>query len=432
MRRRRVVPHDLKPTSPGSISDTLPKLDLFPKIDKEYQVRSEQGGAISIVTYIIMFALFCSEFTAYTTTTVTEHLKVDSKAEGRLKININLTFPRLSCADADLVAMDVAGEHQLGIQHTIHKHRLDKDGSTIGEKFKSKLKTKHDTEKIKPLPKNYCGSCYGAGAEPKSCCNSCEDVKTAYAAKGWDVSGVLNTAEQCKREKNNPATAARVGEGCNVEGYLAVNKVAGNIHIALGKSRSVNGRLIHQFSPDQLNHFDTTHTINQLGFGETFPGQTNALDGMSKAIDSTKSLTGVFQYYIKVIPTQYTAANGYSVTYSNQYSFTQKFVGVGEGHPEAEAAKKEHQPHQGHGHRHPSIIRALPGVFFIYDMSPFVVHRTEERPGFFHFIVRLCAVLGGVFSVSAMVERLASKGVEVITGKKQRARSSSGAGMMFR
>ena len=104
-------------------------------------------------------------------------------------------------------------------------------------------------------------------------------------------------------------------------------------------------------------------------------------------------------------------------------------MGVGEGHPQSEIAKKEHQPHQGHGHRHPSIIRALPGVFFIYDMSPFQVRRTEETTSFFHFIVRLCAVLGGVFAVSSMLDRFCGGAKELVTGKKNRR--GSGSGMLF-
>ena len=133
MRRRKVVPHDLK-VSESSVVDSLPKLDLFPKIEREYSVQTSEGGAISIVTYIIMLVLFFSEFLSYSRLRVTEHLQVDKEAEGRLRINLNITFPKLTCADVNLVAMDVAGEHQLGISHTVHKHRLDKDGNTIGEK----------------------------------------------------------------------------------------------------------------------------------------------------------------------------------------------------------------------------------------------------------------------------------------------------------
>ena len=294
MRRRKVVPHNLGKVSEASVVDSLPKLDLFPKIDREYHVQTTEGGALSIITYVIMLVLFFSEFLQYTRVRVTEHLQVDKEAEGRLRINLNITFPKLTCADVNLVAMDVAGEHQLGISHTVHKHRLDK-GNTIGEKIKSKLVTKHDAEEHHKIAaaEGLLRSCYGAAKKLENgkdaCCNDCDSVKAAYATKGWDVNGVVATAEQCVRELKNPSMSSKQGEGCNVEGHLQVNKVAGNIHIALGKSRSVNGRLIHQFSPSQLNHFDTSHKINTLSFGEPFPGQTIHLIQCREILISTRA-----------------------------------------------------------------------------------------------------------------------------------------------
>ena len=143
-----------------------------------------------------------------------------------------------------------------------------------------------------------------------------------------------------------------------------------------------------------------------------------------------------FSLQVKIIPTQFTSSNGY-ITKSNQYSFTQKFVPVGEGEPEdiirpaSEGGDKNVQPHlaRGHLHRHASIIRALPGVFFIYDMSPFMIMRTEESVGLPHFLVRVCAVIGGVFTTSAMISRFFSF---LVTGGKMRDGDSGGVGDLFK
>lgn len=428
-----------------TVKRQLQKLDIFDKVQEENTIQTGHGGVQTILTYIIMSILFISEFSAYLRITTSEHVKVDPSAGGRLRINVNISFSSLNCREVSLVAMDVAGEHQLGIDHTIHKHRLDNKGNAIGERFKSSLgKAAHkrddddswggmDGKKLKPLPSNYCGSCYGA-AGPGECCNTCAEVRSAYEAKGWNVDQLDTTSEQCQRENEGPAGAARQGEGCNIEGFLNVNKVAGNIHVALGKSRSVNGRLIHQFSPGQLKHFDTSHNIHKLSFGEPFPGQKNSLDGIVKKIDRHLSQTGVYQYYIKIIPTQFTTGQG-TITKSNQYSFTEKFVPVGEGVPEKITTKssddKSIRPHlaQGHLHRHPSIIRALPGVFFIYDMSPFMILRTEDSVGLPHFLVRICAVIGGVFTTSAIVSRLISF---LVTGGKFRESRNMGMGDLFK
>lgn len=42
--------------------------------------------------------------------------------------------------------------------------------------------------------------------------------------------------------------------------------------------------------------------------------------------------------------------------------------------------------------------RIMPGVFFIYDLSPIMVELTEKRMGFLHFITNVCAIVGGVCS----------------------------------
>lgn len=36
----------------------------------------------------------------------------------------------------------------------------------------------------------------------------------------------------------------------------------------------------------------------------------------------------------------------------------------------------------------------------MYDLSPITVTITEKRRNFFHFLTRLCAVLGGTFALS--------------------------------
>jgi len=59
----------------------------------------------------------------------------------------------------------------------------------------------------------------------QACCNSCDDVKKAYVAKGWNALSVRNTAEQCIREAKYPSIVSKKGEGCQIYGYMLVNKV---------------------------------------------------------------------------------------------------------------------------------------------------------------------------------------------------------------
>jgi hypothetical protein len=40
----------------------------------------------------------------------------------------------------------------------------------------------------------------------------------------------------------------------------------------------------------------------------------------------------------------------------------------------------------------------LPGVFFMFDISPILVQLSEQRRSFLHFLTGVCAIVGGVFT----------------------------------
>lgn len=45
----------------------------------------------------------------------------------------------------------------------------------------------------------------------------------------------------------------------------------------------------------------------------------------------------------------------------------------------------------------------LASVDINYDISPIVVTVNDRPPSFLHFLVRLCAVIGGVFAVTGKI-----------------------------
>ncbi|XP_054668092.1 endoplasmic reticulum-Golgi intermediate compartment protein 3-like isoform X4 [Grus americana] len=85
------------------------------------------------------------------------------------------------------------------------------------------------------LDADRCESCYGAESEDIRCCNTCDDVREAYRRRGWAFKNP-DSIEQCKREGFSQKMQEQKNEGCQVYGFLEVNKVAGNFHFAPGKS----------------------------------------------------------------------------------------------------------------------------------------------------------------------------------------------------
>jgi len=162
-----------------------------------------------------------------------------------------------------------------------------------------------------------------------------------------------------------------VGEGCHLEGFMQVNKVAGNFHFALQKAD--HHVLMTVFR--QRESINVSHVIHSVSFGEPYRGMVNPLDNQPKIIHEG---SGYFQYYLKVVPTIYEYA-GRPPLLTNQYSYTELF-------------RTTHE------------LDKLPAVFFHYDISPIMAKVTEGRRSLSTFLTGLCAIVGGVFTVAGMLD----------------------------
>ncbi|XP_021740172.1 endoplasmic reticulum-Golgi intermediate compartment protein 3-like isoform X2 [Chenopodium quinoa] len=332
------------------IFNKIRNLDAYPKINEDFYSRTLSGGVITLVSSCVMLLLFLSELSLYLNAATETQLVVDTSRGETLRINFDVTFPALPCSILSLDAMDISGEQHLDVKHDIIKKRLDSHGNVIETRQEGIGAPKIE----KPLQRHggrlehnetYCGSCYGAEAADDDCCNNCEEVREAYRKKGWAVSNP-DLIDQCKREGFLQKVKDEEGEGCNIYGFLEVNKVAGNFHFAPGKSFQQSGVHVHDLLAFQKDSFNISHKINRLTFGDYFPGVVNPLDGVTWTHNTPN---GMYQYFLKVVPTVYTDVNGHAIN-SNQFSVTEHFKSASAGH-----------------------FSTLPGVFFFYDLSPIKV-----------------------------------------------------------
>mmetsp|Transcript_30452 Transcript_30452/g.37361 ORF Transcript_30452/g.37361 Transcript_30452/m.37361 type:complete len:378 (-) Transcript_30452:55-1188(-) len=172
-------------------------------------------------------------------------------------------------------------------------------------------------------------------------------------------------------------------EGCRVMGDLHVQRVSGNFHLALGASHEVHGKHVHQFVLSDIPKFNCSHTINHLSFGPYFRKQLTPLNKQKHLIVNEGS--GVFTYNIHIIPVEYMSPLGYK-TNSNQFKYDFKY-------------KHILKPKPGQ-----LMMAALPGVFFIYKFSPFMLQINEKRQSLFGLLIDLCALCGGVYAISTMLD----------------------------
>lgn len=336
---------------------------FFSKVHDDYAIKTSSGGLISLLSFMIMAFLFISETRDYLKTEITDHVVVDTHMDQPLPIDIKVTFPYLRCIDVSVDTVDSVGEHQSNIQGTLHKIPL----------FESPVE-------VSP---NSCGSCFDATSDTHKCCNSCDELEDAYDFKRISFHSVMRKAPQCARSM-----------GCSIEGKVMVNKVSGNVHVALGKSSVRDGKLIHEFNPEDVKAgFDTTHIVDRLQFGEAVPGVVSPLEGHHK---DAEGISTMFHYYIKLVPTIFKESHGNSKL-TNQYSAS-------------ETTRRASVSPEGQ-------LSGLPGVYFVYDFTPFLVEKTERMKSFGHYLTSLVAIIGGVFGVSAVLDILVYSSVKKLRAK---------------
>lgn len=385
----------------------LERLDLHPKTVKDFAVRTKTGAAVSIASILIALLLFVSELRWYTTVEVEEHMEVDDMTRGaKMRINFDLVFPSLPCALLSVDAVDASGEHQLEILHDVFKRRLDTEGNSIAQVERSDRRTLKSREELlkekqkaiaegrheapKPAAGSsgsaLCGDCYGAG-EPGQCCSTCEEVRALYKRKGWQFS--MENVEQCKSEGFYGDVNAQVAakEGCNVYGHLEVPKVPGNLHFAPSHSVQHAYTQVQDLLAFTLNNFNISHRVNMLSFGPYYPGAHYPLDDRERMLEEG---SGSQQYFVKLVPTEYTPLGGPSTTvHTYQFSVTEHLRRLD---PRTATAE--------------TVQGIMPGVSINYELSPLRARIVEKRRSFGHFLTRVFAIIGGVFVVMGLVDAL--------------------------
>lgn len=340
-------------------------VDAYARAEGHLVERTTIGAIITIVGAIIALLLFANELSVLMQPLRIEQMGVDLHRSDLLRLNLNMSFPRLPC---QALSMDLADlvtgvrnvavntqDTQLARSGQIHKYRLDRMGGHIGAQ-----------EYIRPR----------------------------------STGGFLF---QTLGDMQDPAAVSKAlkdQEGCQIEGWLEVQRVAGNFHVsvsmedffmleetqkemaaALKQAQNHSGPghpIFLDLAPD-TSKINMSHVFHHLSFGsEEFPGQVHPLDGHQQICDHS---TGTFKYFLKIVPTEYQDPKGHKFQ-TSQFSVTEYYTKVSKGRGQ------------------------MPAVFLIYDLFSLTVTVTDSRRSLAHFLVRVCAVLGGVFAVTGMIDRL--------------------------
>jgi hypothetical protein len=379
----------------------LKYLDAYPKTLEDFRVKTFSGAAISIACVLLVTILFVYEWQAYMTLEVNQQLFVDIGRGQKFHINVDITFPHLPCKILSVDSMDVSGAMQIDVVKSVKKRRLNKQGHDItdmnerGKRNDEEITTTTTVTTSKQVSNDTCGPCYGAETDRRKCCNTCDEVKLAYREKNWQFSpfGI----EQCKDVVQNGQDSGHAhgaaltddefnklldsGEGCRLVGYLEVNRVAGNFHIAPGSSHQHDHAHVHDVKMSQISRFNSSHTVNRFYFGEDlYPNQMNPLENTVQIALDPNGIA--YSYFIKIVPTTYEYNNGDLLNNTYQYSVTkyQKPISLSDQ------------------------SGLIPGFFVTYELSPIMVKFIEKKQSFTHFLTSCCAIIGGLFTVAGLLD----------------------------
>jgi len=366
----------------------LPAFDVFSKTDSSVRIQTREGALLSVVALSVMAILFCYEFSSFLSLTVAPTLLVDTEREGRVKINLDVTFPKLPCGFLSVNSMDKAGNHQLDVHHNLFLTRLQPDGNPVPHAVAQKEEVgadKHEIEVNLADVDVRCGNCYGAQTLRFPCCDTCEEVQEAYRRKGWAFTD-LNAIAQCVKEQYLQHLQEQKEEGCNVRGFLTVGKVAGNINIVPGKFLMQNARyVVDSYIFNKVSgQLNISNVITHLSFGEEFPGMHNPLDG-EENIWTDHNVSPMYEYFVNIVPTVFESQYGDTI-WTNQYSFMKYIQKI---------------------NLHSATARGVPGFFIMYDFSPIIVEYRESSKSFLHFLTNIFAIIGGIFTVFRLIDSLA-------------------------
>jgi len=348
-------------------------------------VREEKrliGGTISLICGVLIIWLVVGEFMYYTSKRLDYRFTVDTEFDKKLQIDIDIVVA-MPCDSIGADVMDATDRPLMFTENQIQMDPVNFELSDLKRQYWNMIRELN--KKHKPGQPGLENLLFVSSSFLYDEDDSETESSTA-ADDGEEDDGNSNIIvielggggfrqqhlSQKKRRSNKRA--------CRIHGYIRVNKVSGNLHITPGKSLPVIGgghMHISQFGGPSYNF---SHRIQKLAFGPRVSGMMNPLDGTEEITNDQFQL---YQYYAQIVPT--TVHSQFSSPLDTcQYAISKR-------HRVVDHSRGSH---------------GMPGIFIKYEMSPINVDVYETHRSYAEFLVRLCAIVGGIFATSGIINML--------------------------
>ncbi|XP_044137347.1 endoplasmic reticulum-Golgi intermediate compartment protein 2 [Bufo gargarizans] len=329
------------------------ELDAFPKVPDSYVETSASRGTVSLLAFSVMAILTVLEFLVYRDTWMRYDYEVDKDFTSKLRLNIDITVA-MKCQYIGADVLDLAETMVTSAEGLVYE-------PVIFELSPQQRQWQRMLQQIQNRLQEEA---------------SLQDLLFKSALRSSVTA--LPPREDSPSE---PPSA------CRIHGHLDINKVAGNFHITVGKAIPHPRGHAHLAALVSHDSYNFSHRIDHLSFGEILPGIINPLDGTEKIAEESNQM---YQYFITIVPTKLNTHKVYGDTH--QFSVTERERAI----------------------NHAIGSHGVSGIFMKYDISSLMVTVTEDHMPLWKFLVRLCGIIGGIFTTTGMIHGLAEVFVDVI------------------
>ncbi|XP_053574780.1 endoplasmic reticulum-Golgi intermediate compartment protein 2 [Bombina bombina] len=329
------------------------ELDAFPKVPESYVETSASRGTVSLFAFSFMAVLTIMEFFVYRDTWMRYEYEVDKDFTSKMRLNIDITVA-MRCQYIGADVLDLAETMVTSAEGLAYEPVV----------FDLSPQQRHWQRMLQQIQNRLQEEISLQDLLFKSA------IKSPFTALP-------------PREDSNPGPP----NACRIHGHLDINKVAGNFHITVGKAIPHPRGHAHLAALVSHDSYNFSHRIDHFSFGEILPGIINPLDGTEKiTMDSNQ----MYQYFITIVPTKLKTNKVYCDTH--QFSVTERERVI----------------------NHATGSHGVSGIFMKYDISSLMVTVTEDHMPLWKFLVRLCGIIGGIFTTTGMIHGLAEFFVDVI------------------
>ena len=193
--------------------------------------------------------------------------------------------------------------------------------------------------------------------------------------------------------------------GCNVVGHVSGRRVPGILRFSLEGDSSFDAR--HVNMSHVIHHFSFGPRLDDkwhkylLKYNQAHPRKEERLPQVGWRYEQTFTSNRPFmtyEHFARVVSTTFKYLNGVDFP---AYEFSVSSNSFTHGKDTVEADPSEHE-------------RALPSVAFRYDLSPLQIFITETRMGIGQYVVILCAIIGGVYTIAGILDGVLLTGTQVV------------------